>query len=72
MGKILTEKQLHSRLDKYYKRHYGERDTDNWYVNPAVNVWMFERDGKIVVLKCHIITGEVTEQTEDRQMSGGN
>lgn len=65
MGKILTEKQLHSRLDKYYKKHYGERDTDNWYVNPAVNVWMFERDGKTIVLQCHILTGEVTEKIAD-------
>ena len=62
MGKILTEKQLHNILDKHYKKHYGERDTDEWYVNPAVNVWMFERDGKIITLQCHIITGEVTEK----------
>lgn len=65
MGKILTEKQLHSRLDKYYREHYGECDTDNWYVNPAVNVWMFERDGKTIVLQCHILTGEVTEKIAD-------
>ncbi len=65
-NKILTEKQLHNRLDKYYKEHYGERDTDGWYVNPAVNVWMFERDGKIITLKCHILTGEVTEQSQTK------
>ena len=65
MGKILTERQLHSRLDKYYKKHYGERDTDQWAVNPAVNVWMFVRDGETIVLKCHIITGEVTEIRKD-------
>ena len=63
--KILTEKQLHSILDKYYKKHYGERDTDEWHVNPAVNVWMFERDEKTIVLKCHILTGEVTEKIVD-------
>ena len=61
MEKILTEKQLHNRLDKDYKKKFGELDTDNWYVNPAKNVWMFERDGKIITLKCHILTGEVTE-----------
>lgn len=66
MGKILTEKQLHNRLDKYYKEHYGESDTDGWYVNPAVNVWMFERDGKIITLQCHILTGEVTEKIADK------
>lgn len=63
MGKILTEKQLHSRLNKYYKEHYGDLDTDEWHVNPAVNVWVFERNGKIITLKCHIITGEI-EATE--------
>lgn len=62
MGKILTEKQLHNRLNKYYKEHYGECDTDEWYVNPAVNMWKFIRDGKTIVLQCHIITGEVTEK----------
>lgn len=63
MEKILTEKQLHSRLNKYYKKHYGDLDTDEWHVNPAVNVWVFERNGKIITLKCHIITGEI-EATE--------
>ena len=60
-NKILTEKQLHSYLDKYYKKNFGERDTDEWFVNPAMNVWMFVRDGEIITLKCHITTGEVTE-----------
>lgn len=64
MGKILTEKQLHSRLDKYYKENYGERDTDDWFVNPAVNVWLFVRDGKLITLQCHVLTGEVTEKVE--------
>lgn len=65
--KVLTEKQLHNRLDKYYKKHYGELDTDEWSVNPAVNVWMFERDGKIIILQCHILTGEVTENIKDKK-----
>ena len=62
MEKILTEKQFHSRLNKYYKEHYGERYTDDWYVNPAINKWKFERDGKIVILVCDMETGEVTEK----------
>jgi len=62
MSKILTEKQLHNRLDKYYKKHYGELDTDEWYVNPAPNKWKFIRDGKTIVLECDVITGEVTEK----------
>ena len=60
--KTLTEKQLHSRLNKYYKKHYGEIDTDEWYVNPADNVWKFIRDGKIIILVCDIHTGEVHEK----------
>lgn len=41
----------------------GDLDTDEWHINPAVNVWVFERNGKIITLKCHIITGEI-EATE--------
>lgn len=62
MEKLLTDKQLHSRLNKYYKKHFGELDTDEWYVNPANNVWKFKRDKKNIILKCHVITGEVTEE----------
>ncbi len=60
--KILTEKQLQTRLNKYYKKHYGELDTDEWYVNPADNVWKFVRNGKIIILVCDVQTGEVTEK----------
>lgn len=67
MGKILTEQQLHNRLDKYYKERFGEKDTDEWYVNPAKNVWMFNRDNKIITLQCHILSGEVTEKIIDRK-----
>ena len=60
--KLLTEKQLHTRLNKYYKEHYGERDTDEWAVNPALNRWRFIRDGKIINLVCDIETGKVHEE----------
>ena len=60
--KTLTEKQLHSRLNKYYKKRYGELDTDEWYVNPADNVWKFKRDNKTIILVCHMQTGEVKEK----------
>lgn len=60
--KALTEKQMHTRLDKYYKKHYGERDTDAWYVNPSPNKWKFDRDNKTVILVCDEQTGEVTEE----------
>lgn len=61
--KSLTEKQLHNRLNKYYKKHYGERDTDEWYVNPDDNIWKFIRDGKTIVITCNKETGEITEQS---------
>ena len=61
MDKPLTEKQLHSRLNKYYKKHYGELDTDEWFVNPAENKWKFERNGEIIILVCDMYTGEVRE-----------
>lgn len=59
--KTLTEKQLFSRLNKYYKKHYGELDTDEWHVNPANNVWKFKRDNKTIILVCDMETGEVKE-----------
>ena len=62
MEKQLTEKQLHSILDKYYKKHYGELDTDEWYVNPSPNTWKFIRNGNTIVLVCDTQTGEVTEK----------
>ena len=62
MMKTLTEKQLQSRLNKYYKAHYVESDFDEWYVNPAPNVWKFERDGKIIILEADVQTGKVIEK----------
>ena len=63
MGNNLTEKQISNRLDNYYKEYYGERDTDEWYVNPDINIWKFERNGKTIVLECNKETGRVTERT---------
>ena len=64
--KILDKKVIGQHLETFYKEKYGERDTDLWYEQPAVNVWVFERDGEIIALKCHILTGEVEVQTEKR------
>lgn len=61
---FLNKEQFNSNLYKYYTEHYDERDTDKWYEQPAVNVWVFGRDGKIITLKSHILTGEVTEHIE--------
>jgi len=63
---ILTNEQIDTYLRKYYNEHYGENDTDNWYEQPAVNVWVFSRDDKIITLKCHILTGVVSETIEDK------
>lgn len=61
---ILKKEQFNEHLYKYYKEHYGEKDTDVWHEQPAVNVWVFCRDGKYITLKSHILTGEVTEQVQ--------
>lgn len=58
---MLTEKQIQTKLKRYYKKHFGELDTDEWYVDPAPNQWMFMRDGKVIVLVCDQITGEIQE-----------
>lgn len=60
--KTLTEKQMHTRLNNYYKAHYGENDYDEWYVNPTDNSWKFKRDNKIIILVCDVHTGKVTEE----------
>ena len=60
--KALTEKQRYTRLNNYYKSHYGENDEDGFYVNPAINKWKFERDGQIIILVCDMYSGKVTEE----------
>ena len=56
---IFDKDKFNRNLYEYYIKHYGERDTDIWYEQPAVNVWVFGRDGKIITLKSHILTGEI-------------
>lgn len=61
----IFDKELYNKnLYEYYVKHYGKRDTDKWYEQPAVNVWVFGRDGKIITLKSHILTGEITVVVE--------
>jgi len=62
--RILSKSEYAEYLHRYYTDHFGERDTDEWYEQPAVNVWVFGRDGKVISLKSHILTGDVTEQVE--------
>ena len=47
-------------LWKLSKKHYGKRDTDIWFEQPALNVWVFKRGNKIITLKSHVITGDVS------------
>lgn len=60
--KTLSEQQLHNRLQKYYKKHFGDCDTDGWHNNPAINEWEFERCGDIIHLVCDMQTGKVSEK----------
>ncbi len=62
---ILTKEELGKKLYAYYVEHYGERDTDEWFEQPAVNVWAFKRDSKYICLKAHILSGEVEEFVEE-------
>lgn len=62
---MVFDKEIYAKhLKAFYIEHYGAKETDIWYEQPAVNVWVFGRDGKIITLKSHILTGEVTEQIE--------
>lgn len=62
---ILNKERLEQCLNEYYEEHYGRQNTDIWYEQPAVNVWVFGRDGKIITLKSHLLTGAVTEKIEE-------
>lgn len=62
---ILEKQIFNEKLYNYYTENYGEKDTDIWFEQPAVNVWVFLRDNKIITLKSHILTGEVEESTEE-------
>ena len=63
---MIFDKELYNRkLYNYYVENYGEKETDIWYEQPAVNVWVFGRDEKIITLKSDIRTGEIEVFTED-------
>ena len=59
MGRLLTKEELNQKLYAYYTEHYGEKDTDVWYEQPAVNVWVFKRENQFISLKAHILNGTV-------------
>ena len=65
MDKMIFDKELYAnKLYNYYVEQYGEKETDIWYEQPAVNVWEFGRDNKIITLKSDVRTGEVEEFVE--------
>lgn len=66
MSKILTEREFEENIRKYYLDNYGERDTDVWCEVSAINVRVFLRDGKYIILKSHILTGEIEERVEQK------
>ena len=67
--KILTKSELQECLYKYYMQNYGEKSTDIWYEQSAANVLTFCRDEKVITLKSHILTGDVTEFLEELQVN---
>lgn len=64
MMSIFDKEMYAKKLREYYLKNYGEKETDIWYEQPAVNVWVFGRGEQIITLKSHILTGEVTEKVE--------
>ena len=62
---ILEKQVFNEKLNNYYTEKHGEKDTDIWFEQPAINVWVFRRDNRIITLKSHILTGEVEELTEE-------
>lgn len=63
MSRILSAEECGCRLKEYYRTRYGQRDTDRWYETSAVNTKVFARNGDLISLQCHILTGEVTVKT---------
>ena len=61
---ILSAEEFNEKISEYYRVNYGKRDTDFWLEKPAENVCVFKRGDNIIVLKAHILTGEVIEYVD--------
>ncbi|MDO4754766.1 MAG: hypothetical protein Q4A54_00330 [Parabacteroides sp.] len=61
---ILDKNEINNNLINYYKENFGELDTDEWFEQPAVNVLVFKRDGKVITIKFNIKNGEIETVTE--------
>ena len=66
---IFDKEKYKAALTEYYHTHFGEKDTDFWYERPAVNVWVFGREDKIITLKSDIRTFQVSEHVETKETS---
>ena len=64
MANILTKNQISEYLRSFYLTNWGENSSDKWFDSPAANVRLFARGDKLITLKCHILTGEVSESVE--------
>lgn len=63
---FFDKEKYNNALREYYETHYGYLETDVWYEQPGVNVWVFGRENQIITLKSDILSGEVTEYTQSR------
>lgn len=61
--KKLGQKAVQNRLKRYYDHKYkvtGEM-TDEWCIDPAPNMWRFQRGSKTITLICDVETGHIEE-----------
>ena len=61
---LLPKEEMDRILRQTYLEKYGQSETDIWHPSPARNVRVFSREGRIITLMCHILTGEVGEFVE--------
>ncbi|MBQ3055093.1 MAG: hypothetical protein IJC88_03210 [Oscillospiraceae bacterium] len=59
---MLTKEEIQQKLLQYYTEWFGTDDADEWYPSPAVNVWVFRRNGEYIALKCHLLNGTIEEK----------
>ena len=64
--KMLTKEELTRKLCAFYQANFDQRKTEVWFEQPAANVWVFGQGNKIITLKCHLISGEVTQRVENK------
>ncbi len=62
---ILSENTINAMLMSYYIEHYGFRSDEEWLPSEALNIRRFVRDGRLVILRCHIVNGSVSEKVAE-------